>query len=55
MLAINYNGRLIHVISEDNKQKYRVPIQGVKTNKDIEGYICSSSWGYNKKIKWLYK
>tara|TARA_R100000541_G_scaffold2132_1_gene7589 strand:- start:12 stop:179 length:168 start_codon:yes stop_codon:yes gene_type:complete len=55
MLVINTYGRLIHVISEDNKQKYRIPIQGVITNKDIEGDICSSSWGYNKKMKWLYK
>ena len=54
MLVVNYNGRLIHGISEDNKQKYRIPIYGVTTNKDFEGYRLSS-WGYNKKIKWLYK
>ena len=58
MLIVNYNGRLIHVISEDNKQKYRIPINGVTThwnyNNLSEGYKLSTLH-YNKKIKWLYK
>ena len=64
MLIVNYNGRLIHVISEDNKQKYRIPINGVTTNNqsNLEFYRLALSKGYklsslhyNKKIKWLYK
>ena len=54
MLVVNTFGTLIHIILEDDKQKYRIPINGVTTNKDYEGYRLSS-WGYNKKIKWLYK
>jgi len=54
MLVINTYGTLIHIILEDNKRKYRIPINGVTTNKKYEGYKLSS-WGYNKKIKWLYK
>ena len=62
MLVINYNGRLIHVISEDNKQKYRIPIYGVTTDNTSQYHLMWSflvkeknPLNYNKKIKWLYK
>ena len=51
MLVVNYNGRLIHVISEDNKQKYRIPIYGV-TTRSIECYqdILSLDITKNKMV-----
>ena len=49
MLVVNYNGRLIHVISEDNKQKYRIPIYGVTTNKDLLKGIRLSILDITKK------
>ena len=48
-------GVLHHIIYEDEKLKHKLLVQGVTTNKDIEGDICDSLWKYNKKIKWLYK
>ena len=58
MLVVNTFGTLIHIILEDNKQKYRIPINGVTThwnyNNLSEGYKLSTLH-YNKKIKWLYK
>ena len=55
MLVVNYNGRLIHVISEDNKQKYRIPIYGVTTRFLLMRIKTIPIFGYNKRIKWLYK
>jgi len=47
-------GVLHHIIYEDEKPKCKLIVQGVTTNKNYKGYRLSS-WGYNKKIKWLYK
>ena len=55
MLIVNYNGRLIHVISEDNKQKYRIPIYGVATDSYCAYQDIPNLWVKNKRIKWLYK
>ena len=63
MLVVNTFGTLMHIILKNSKSKYKgaecikylSKIEGVTTNKDIEGDICDSLWKYNKKIEWLYK
>jgi hypothetical protein len=62
MLVVNTCGALIHIILEDNKQKYRIPINGVTTDNTSQYHLMWSflvkeknPLNYNKKIKWLYK
>jgi hypothetical protein len=62
MLVVNTCGTLIHIILEDNKQKYRIPINGVTTDNTSQYHLMWSflvkeknPLNYNKKIKWLYK
>jgi hypothetical protein len=55
MLVVNTFGTLIHIILENSKSKYRIPINGVATDSYCAYQDIPKLWVKNKRIKWLYK